>query len=157
MEAIFGIKDEVSQKTAQCLAGILADEYVLYTKTKKAHWNVEGLDFHAKHVLFEEQFTKLDEMIDDIAERIRTIGHYVSGSLREFLSLTSLSEKTDSSNDSRGNIHELLADHRSIIISIREAIGSEDGKMLDLGTSDFLTGIMATHEKMAWMLSSSLK
>jgi starvation-inducible DNA-binding protein len=100
---------------------------------------------------------QLDEMIDDVAERIRTIGHYVTGSLKEFLSLTSLTEKTNNSNDSRGNIKDLLSDHQSIIVKIREAIYSKDGKMLDLGTSDFLTGLMASHEKMAWMLSASLK
>jgi starvation-inducible DNA-binding protein len=157
METTIGIKPEQTASVALTLAGILADEYVLYTKTKKAHWNVEGLDFHAKHLLFEAQFTQLDEVIDDVAERIRTIGHYVSGSLKEFLSLTSLSEKSNSSNDSKGNIKDLLGDHQSIIIKIREAISSGDGKALDLGTSDFLTGVMASHEKMAWMLSASLK
>jgi starvation-inducible DNA-binding protein len=157
MDTAIGIKEESLDQVAICLAGVLADEYVIYTKTKKAHWNVEGLDFHAKHLLFEAQFMQLDEMIDDVAERIRTIGHYVTGSLKEFLSLTSLTEKTNNSNDSRGNIKDLLSDHQSIIVKIREAIYSKDGKMLDLGTSDFLTGLMASHEKMAWMLSASLK
>ncbi|MGA9652167.1 Dps family protein [Pedobacter sp.] len=157
MKAVkIGVKEESLEKVADCLAALLADEYILYTKTKKAHWNIEGLDFYSKHLLFEKQFGQLDEVIDELAERIRTVGHYVSASLKEFLELTHLTEKNNNQNDSKGFITELLEDHQSIIVKIRGILIAGEDSFLDLGTNDYITGLMSTHEKMAWMLKASL-
>src|SRR5476649_1039265 len=120
MNANIGITQENLSKVASELTIILADEYVLYTKTKNAHWNIEGADFHSKHVFFEGQFTELDEMIDSIAERIRSLGHYAVGTLKGFLALTHFTEILHQKNDSNGFIKELLADHESLIIHLRE-------------------------------------
>jgi starvation-inducible DNA-binding protein len=76
MEPKVGISKENLSQVAHTLNKILADEYVLYTKTRNAHWNVEGLDFHSKHLFFESQYQELDEIIDTVAERIRSLGHY---------------------------------------------------------------------------------
>ena len=53
MEAQIGIRQEHLTAVAHSLGRILADEFVLYTKTRKAHWNVEGPDFYSKHIFFE--------------------------------------------------------------------------------------------------------
>jgi starvation-inducible DNA-binding protein len=139
------------------LAKILADETVLYTKTKNAHWNVEGADFIDKHIFFETQFGQLDEIIDSLAERIRTVGHYVPATLKAYLDLTHLTESTREKNTSLGFIKELLEDHESIIIVLREHIKVFANDFQDLGSSDYITGLMETHEKMAWFLRSHLK
>jgi len=152
-----GIKEENLAAVAYSLSQILADEFVLYTKTKKAHWNVEGPDFHSKHLFFESQFQQLDNIIDSVAERIRTLGHYAPGSLKEYLELTHLSEQSRESNDSNGFITELLADHESILIHLRENINRFGTVLHDLGSSDYITGLLETHEKMAWMLRAHLK
>lgn len=157
METKIGIKQEYLAEVASALSKILADEFVLYTKTKKAHWNVEGADFYNKHLFFEQQYEQLDDIIDTIAERIRTIGHYAPASLKEYLDLTHLSEQSREKNDSLGFIKELLADHESILIHLRENISNFAAKQHDLGTSDYITGLMETHEKMAWMLRAHLK
>jgi starvation-inducible DNA-binding protein len=157
MKTAIGINDANRQAVATELAKILADETVLYTKTKNAHWNIEGADFYDKHKFFEAQFGQLDEMIDSVAERIRTIGHYAPATLKAYLSLTHLTEQTREKNDSYGFIKELLEDHESIIIVLREHIKSFSNDFHDLGTSDFATGLMETHEKMAWFLRSHLK
>ena len=70
----------------------MADESVLCLKTKNAHWNIEDADFYEKHLLFESQFKQLDVLIDSIAERIRSIGHYAPASFKDFLGLTHLTE-----------------------------------------------------------------
>jgi starvation-inducible DNA-binding protein len=75
MKTEIGINDANRQSVATQLAKILADETVLYIKTKNAHWNIEGADFYDKHKFFETQFGQLDELIDSVAERIRSIGH----------------------------------------------------------------------------------
>src|SRR2546421_5781988 len=98
MEAKIGIKQQSLATVAHSLSRILADEFVLYVKTLKAHWNVEGPDFHSKHLFFETQYKQLQNIIDDLAERIRTLGHYAPATLKEYLSLTHLSEVTREKN-----------------------------------------------------------
>ncbi len=156
MKTEIGITEINRQAVATELAKILADETVLYIKTKNAHWNIEGADFYDKHKFFENQFGQLDEMIDSVAERIRSIGHYAPATLKSYLDLTHLTEKLNNKNDSQGFIKELLEDHESITIVLREHIKSFSNDFHDFGTSDFITGIMETHEKMAWFLRSHL-
>ena len=157
MNTQIGIKQTNLTEVAHSLSKILADEVVLYTKTRKAHWNVEGPDFYSKHLFFEAQYGQLEQIIDDVAERIRTLGHYAPGSLKEFLELTHLTEQTRKGNDSAGYMKDLLADHESILIHLRENIDLFAETLKDAGTSDYITGLMETHEKMAWMLRSHLK
>lgn len=156
MKTQIGITHEDSVQVADSLNRLLADEMVLYIKARKAHWNVEGRDFHAQHKFFEEQYGQLDEIIDNIAERIRSIGHYADASFQEFLKLTHLTEKSGKNNESLGFIKDLLEDHETIIIHIRENINRYASEWHDQGSSDFITGLMETHEKMAWMLKSSI-
>ena len=67
MEAKIGIEQGHLQEVATTLNKILADEFLLYIKSRNAHWNVEGNDFYAKHKFFENQYEELDKIIDDIA------------------------------------------------------------------------------------------
>jgi len=157
MKANIGIKEESISKVVEVLTKVLADEFVLYTKTKKAHWNVEGPDFYNKHLFFEQQYEALDEVVDAVAERIRTLGHYAAGTLKEYLALTHLTEESREKNDSTGYIKELLADHESILIHLRENINNFAAELHDAGTSDYITGLLENHEKMAWMLRAHLK
>ncbi len=157
MDPSIGIKKEERAKVANFLNTLLADEYVLYTKTRNAHWNVEGPDFHAMHLFFEGLYEQLDEIIDDVAERIRTLGHYAPSSLNEFLKLTHLAEDSLKSNGSEDYIKELLSDHESIVMEIRGEVGRLADKLHDAGTSDFITNLIEKHEKTAWMLRAHLK
>jgi starvation-inducible DNA-binding protein len=156
MEVRIGIKKEHLAPVAESLSKILADEFVLNTKTRKAHWNVEGPDFYSKHKLFESQYEALDEIIDDLAERIRALGHYAPGTLKEFLQLTHLTEQTREKNTSEGYIKDLLLDHESILIHLRENIDNYVTAFHDAGSSDYITGLMEKHEKFAWMLRAHL-
>jgi starvation-inducible DNA-binding protein len=156
MKANIGISEQNKQKVTDELSKILSDEYVLSAKTKNAHWNVESKDFYEKHKLFETQYEKLDEIIDSVAERIRVLGHYAPGTLSSFLGLTRLSEMNREKNDSQGFIHELLEDHETIIMNLRENILKFSDKFNDAGSADFITGVMENHEKMAWFLRAHI-
>lgn len=156
MKTSIGISDENRKSVAIELSKLLADEVVLYIKTRNAHWNVEGGDFHAMHKFFEEQYEQLDEIMDNVAERIRSIGHYAPATLQSFLELTHLTEKSEEKNNSQGFIELLLTDHESIIEFLRGNINRFANDFNDLGTSDFITGLMEDHEKMAWMLRAHL-
>jgi len=157
MKTTIGISEVNTQAVSVELAKLLADEFVLYTKTRNAHWNVEGPDFHSMHLFFESQYEQLDEIMDSVAERIRTVGHYAPGTLKDFLQLTHLSEARSGSNDSHTFIRELVEDHSSIIEFIRGNIDPIGNEHHDMGTSDFITGLMEEHEKMVWMLRAHLR
>jgi starvation-inducible DNA-binding protein len=157
MEAQIGIAPNNSTQVAHVLNTMLADEFVLFTKTKNAHWNVEGANFHSLHLFFEEQFKTLDGIADSIAERIRSLGHYASAKLKSFLDLTHFSEQLHEKNDGPGFIKELLNDHESLIMQFRENVNHFANDLKDAGTSDYITGLIETHEKMAWMLRAHLK
>ncbi len=155
MQPKIGIKPKDLSAVTATLNKLLADENVLYIMTRNAHWNVEGADFHAMHLFFESQYKELAEMIDELAERIRTLGHYAVATLAKYLELTHLTEITKENNTSLGYIKELLAAHESIIYSMRENIDSDEN-LKDSGTEDFVTGLLEKHEKMAWMLRAHL-
>ncbi|MEI6490004.1 MAG: DNA starvation/stationary phase protection protein [Bacteroidota bacterium] len=154
MTTEIGISDINRQDVANELSKLLADEMVLYVKTKNATWNVEGADFNEKHKFFESQMEQLDEMIEDVAEHIRSIGHYAPASLELYLKLTHLTEKVNEQNDSQGFIKNLLEAHESIIIILRKHVKSFAIDYHDVGTSNFITGLMDSHEIMAWLLRS---
>jgi len=157
MKPNIGINQEHLIEITQILSRILADEFVLYTKTRNAHWNLEGPNFHSMHLLFESQYDELAEIIDKVAERMRMLGHYAPATLKQILELTHLTEQTREKNDSIGFIKELLNDHENIIINIRMQISRLAEQLRDAGTSDYLTGLTEYHEKVAWMLRSHLK
>ena len=150
------ISDKNLKEVATLLNKLLANEYVLYTKTRNAHWNIQGDNFIELHKFFESQYDSLNIIIDDTAERVRALGHFALGSLKDFLKVAQLSEQNDNFSDQNHIIKTLLEDHESIIHSLRNHIVIITDQFKDLGTADFMTGLMEQHEKMAWMLRSYL-
>jgi starvation-inducible DNA-binding protein len=128
---------------------VLADEFVLYAKSRGVHCNVEGIDFYNKHLLFEKQYEELDEIMDAVAERIRVLGHYASAKLSEYLQLTHLTQDSREPNNSEAFIRKLLEDYEAVIIHLREKINYFNDELNDAGTVDFITGLMEKHETMA--------
>lgn len=156
MKVNIGLKEKDTAVVAELLNKFLADLNVLYTKVRNAHWNVEGSDFHAQHVFFEGIYDGLAETIDEVAESVRSIGHYSIGSLKEFLELTQLSEDKPNKNDSKSYIKALVNDYESLIITLRKNIQIAE-KHGDAATEDFFVEILGSFEKTAWMLRSHLK
>jgi starvation-inducible DNA-binding protein len=157
MKTNIGISEANRKTIAAQLAKLLADEFVLYTKTLNAHWNLEGPDFHSVHLYFEELYEQSQEIVDSVAERIRQLGHYAPATLNEFIKLTHLTEQLKGGNTSQDLIKNLLGDHESIIEFIRGNIKEFDEAHKDAGTSDFVTSLMEKHEKIAWMLRAHVK
>jgi len=100
-KANIGISDKNRLAIANELSKILADEFILYSKTLNAHWNIEGPDFHTVHVYLETLYNQQQGIVDTVAERIRAVGHYVPAQLSKYLELTHLSEKSLKKNDSQ--------------------------------------------------------
>jgi starvation-inducible DNA-binding protein len=157
MKTNIGITEANRKVIAEQLSKLLADEFVLYTKTLNAHWNLEGTDFHSVHLYFEALYGQSQDYIDSVAERIRQLGHYAPATLDNFLKLTHLTEQLKGANNSQDLIKNLLGDHEAIIEFIRSNIKEFDEAHKDAGTSDFVTSLMEKHEKTAWMLRAHLK
>jgi starvation-inducible DNA-binding protein len=152
-----GLSDPSRDSVCRLLNTILADEYVLYTRTRNYHWNVIGPHFYPLHLLFEKQYGELDDFIDDIAERVRSLGGQTLASLTEFVQATRLKEAPGERLGPREMVAALLAEHEMLIQFLRKDIAACDEKFQDVGTTDFLTGILESHEKMAWMLRATLQ
>jgi starvation-inducible DNA-binding protein len=157
MKPTIGISDQHREAVVKILNTLLSDEYVLYTKTRNFHWNVVGPQFHDFHKFFEAQYDEIDAIIDEVAERARMLGGLSSGSLGEFLDQSRLKEQPAKTMAAKTMVSSLLSDHEAIIQNLRKDLVTSVEKHHDMGTSDFLTGLMEQHEKMAWMLRATLE
>ena len=152
MKPNIGIGDDNRHAVIEILNTLLADEYLLYTKTRNYHWNVVGPQFNELHKFFEAQYEALNEVVDDVAERARSLGGHALGTLAELAKRARLKERPGKYPDAKGMLADLLGDHEALIRQLRADLATTMDKHDDAGTSDFLTGLMEKHEKMAWML-----
>ncbi len=157
MRPDIGLTDPQRAGVIDILNTLLGDEYVLYTKTRNFHWNVVGPQFNDLHKFFEAQYEELNDVVDDVAERARALDGVAAGTLAEFTKLARLGEQPTKPLAARAMLAALLADHQAVIKSLRADLETCATKHGDAGTSDFLTGLMERHEKMAWMLRAFLE
>jgi starvation-inducible DNA-binding protein len=150
------IADNDRQAVVEILNRLLSDEYVLLTKTRNYHWNVAGPQFNDLHKFFESQYDELNDLVDEIAERARQLGGRAFGTLAEFAKAARLTEQPGTTPAAKDMLGSLLADHETVIRRLRGDIGPVAEQHKDVGTSDFLTGLLEKHEKMAWMLRAFL-
>jgi starvation-inducible DNA-binding protein len=134
------------------LARLLADEMVLYVKTRKFHWNVSGQSFMELHKLFQSQYIEIEEIIDQIAERINKLGGKTIGTMNEFSNITRLLEAPGVYPNQLDMMKELLTDHETLVKELRKDVDEIDMNFKDIGTIDFMTGILQQHETTAWIL-----
>ncbi len=154
MKRSAGISNQNGEVDIPFLNQLLSDEYVLYTKTRTAHWTVDGARNYEMHVVLENQHNALDEIIDKIAERIRSLGHFALGSLKDFLSNEQMCD--DNRNFSKSNqiFETLLTNHEMIIRIIRKEIFSISNNLSHIETVNFISMLMDQHEKMANILKA---
>lgn len=152
-----GIDQKDKDAVIRLLCSLLSDEFVLYIKTLNCHWNVIGPHFGPLHTLFKDNYEMLLQMVDDFAERIRTLGGSAPGSFVEFLKNTQLKERKGVTTHGQELIAVLYEDHLIIIRSFRDAINKCDKQYHDVGTGNFLTDMMEKQEKAAWMLRAHLE
>jgi starvation-inducible DNA-binding protein len=150
-----GIPEKQRREIAEGLSRLLADSYTLYLTTHNFHWNVTGPMFQTLHVMFMEQYTELWNSLDEIAERIRSLGHPAPGTYAQFGRLTSL-EEVDGVPKAKDMVKILVEGHEAVAKTARSIFPiAEDGS--DEATIDLLTGRLQVHEKTAWMLRSLLE
>jgi len=137
------------------LSTLLASSYTLYLKTHNYHWNVTGPMFTTLHTLFEAQYTELAAAIDEIAERIRSVGAFAPGSYTAFQKLSTVKEESGRPAAVQ-MIKNLVADQVAIADAARAVIRAGEAAG-DQATVDLATRRVDVHEKNAWMLRSHLE
>mgnify|MGYP000875121639 CR=1 FL=1 len=150
-----GIHEKERTAIAKGLSVLLADSYTLYLKTHNYHWNVVGPMFQTLHLMFETQYTELALAVDEIAERIRSLGERAPGSYAEYGKLTNVKESVGKVDDTQ-MIQDLIIGQETVIRTARSIFPAAE-KGSDQATIDLLTRRLQIHEKTAWMLRSLLK
>ncbi len=145
-----GINKQDRTKVAEALKHLLADSYTLYLQTHNFHWNVSGPRFRDLHLMFEEHYTELATAVDEIAERIRTLGVAAPGTYKAFAKLSSIQE-VEGVPDAKEMVKILNESHEQVVKTCREALKlAEDAE--DESTAALVSDRMVIHEKTAWML-----
>jgi len=150
-----GIPTDKRKEIAAGLSRLLADTYTLYLKTHNFHWNVTGPRFTTLHVMWEQHYNELALAVDEIAERIRTLGEFAPGSYKQFAELASIEEETGNPNADEMT-RQLTKGHEAVVKTARSILPLVQ-EASDEATVDLLVGRMQVHEKTAWMLRSLLE
>ena len=149
-----GLNPQQLQGSVAILNQILADEFTLYVKTRNYHWNVVGIHFHDLHKFFEGLYEELDVIVDEVAERARSLNGFAIATLADFSKITKIKEESGHNLNAEQMVKNLLKDHELLIRELRTCIAKTEEDFNDAATTDFLIGLMQRHEKTAWMLRS---
>lgn len=152
-----GISEENLKLGGLVLNKILADEFTLYVKLRNYHWNVVGIHFIQLHKFFEEQYDQIDGIIDEIAERARQLGSKAVGNLSEYVKISRLKDETEENLSSKKMLENILQDHETMATNLRNDIDLFNNEYKDVGTGDFVTGLLQTHEKLSWLVRAHLE
>lgn len=150
-----GLETASRQSISKSLSKLLASTYCLYIKTLYYHWNVKGQHFATLHELFETQYQDLHSAGDELAERIRALGHFVPGTMKEFLELSVIQEDKTMPEAAEKMVENLLKDNETLSKEARKIL-KEAETAEDEITVDMMVGRMTYHDKTAWMLRATL-
>ena len=149
-----GIAEKDRTEIAKGLGQFLAATYTLYLKTHNFNGNVTGPMFQTLHLRFETRYDELWTAVDEIAERIRSLGVFAPGTYTEYSKLSSIKEPNGVPN-AQDMLRQLVEGHEAVVRTARSLYPLVE-KASDEATADLLTQRIQLHEKTAWMLRSLL-
>jgi starvation-inducible DNA-binding protein len=150
------IPADAREQLCQLLNQQLADTVDLYTQLKHAHWNVKGHDFYQLHLLFDQLAECPEEWSDKIAERVATLGGYVTGTARMAAASTRLPEVPNGAVEGMELVRAMVASYANYCASTRECIGRSE-ELSDPTTANMLTDISEDADKNRWFLEAHLQ
>lgn len=149
-----GLDGKKAEELAVKLNELLANYSIFYQNTRGYHWNIKGEKFFELHVKFEELYNDLLLKIDDVAERILTLGHTPKHNYADYRTSSKIKESGQVSDGIKA-VEDILSSFQTIIILQRELLGlSEDAG--DEGTNALMSDYIRAQEKLVWMYSSFL-
>lgn len=144
-----------SEKLAEKLNTLLANYSIFYQNSRGYHWNIKGEKFFELHLKFEELYNELFTKIDEVAERILTLGHTPIHRFTDYKAIATISE-SDKVTDGRKAVSEVLEAFRTLLLMQRELL-ELSGDAGDEGTNALMSDYIREQEKLVWMYSSYLK
>lgn len=151
---IIGLRDEDCKKIAEKLNVLLANYSIFYQNTRGAHWNIKGEQFFTLHEKFEELYTGIGAKIDEIAERILTLGYTPKHNYSEYISVSTIKESQEVSDGNK--CVEIILDSLRIVIELQREILDISDEANDEGTNGLVSGYITEQEKEAWMYQAFL-
>lgn len=150
-----GLDENKSEQLAEQLNDLLANYSVFYQNTRGFHWNIQGHKFFELHVKFEELYNDLFMKIDEIAERVLTLGYLPKHQFTSYLKNSEIKE-TSEVNDGAKAIESILHSFQTLIIKQRKIL-DKSGEIGDEGTNALMSDYIREQEKLVWMYSAYLK
>jgi len=150
------LDSETREQVITLLNQQLADTFDLYSQTKQAHWNVKGAQFFQLHELFDKLAGETLVYVDDIAERVTTLGGTALGTARMASAASRLTEYPVKIIGSQESVEALVERYAALAASTRAAIDASDD-LNDADTADLFTGISRGLDKSLWFLEAHLQ
>lgn len=151
---IIGIDKKNITELANKLDILLANYSVFYQNVRGHHWNLKGENFFLLHEKFEELYTHLYLKIDEIAERIQTIGHYANHNFSHYKMVSKIPESNQVTNGIKAVENILNSFH--VIVPLQREILVYSNKIGDEGTFSLMSDNIKAQEKLVWMYSAFL-
>lgn len=149
-----GLNPEATQETITGLNSLLADLQIFYQNVRGFHWNVRGNDFFVLHAKFEELYSDLQDKIDEVAERILTLGGRPLHTYQAYLQVTDVHVVKDISNGAEAIKHCVAA--LSVLLVRERALLQLTAQASDEGTSSLMSDYIGEQEKTIWMFRAYL-
>ena len=143
-------------KTAEKLNLYPANLNVLYRKLQNYHWNVVGKGFFAIHSKLEEYYNGINAQIDDVAERILSIGATPLGTLKDYLEITTVKEAENKEISGICALASVRSEFEAMLSQVKEIKETADEEK-DFGTSAMMDEYISEYEKNIWMLTAFSK
>lgn len=147
-----GLNQDQANELANRLNVLLANYSLFYQNTRGYHWNIKGQKFFELHVKFEELYNDLLLKIDEIAERILTLGHAPNHNYSEYVLVSSITESRQVS-DGVSAVKGILEGFKVLIPMQRELL-TLSGEASDEGTNALMSDYIRAQEKLVWMYSA---
>lgn len=149
-----GLDSNKSKQLSERLNELLANYSIFYQNTRGYHWNIKGEKFFELHVKFEELYNDLVLKIDEVAERILTLGYSPNHKYSDYKKVSKVVESNQMSDGLKA-VEDILNSFRIIIIIQRDllALSAEAG---DEGTNALMSDYIRAQEKLVWMYSAFL-
>lgn len=149
-----GLDIQKSEALAKSLNDLLANYSIFYQNVRGFHWKIKGEKFFELHLKFEELYNDLFIKIDDLAERILTLGYQPNHNYTDYLKISELKEVKDTTNGINGvkeivNAFQILLKKQRAILEIASDLGDE-------GTNALMSDYIREQEKLVWMYTAFL-
>lgn len=152
--SIIGLKEADCKNISEKLNILLANYSIFYQNTRGSHWNIKGDQFFTLHPKFEELYNSLVLKIDEIAERILTLGATPAHNYSDYLKVATIKESKEVTDGTK-SVENILSSFKVVIDLQRELLDITD-KAGDEGTNSQMSDYITEQEKEVWMYNSYL-